>query len=447
MTDKNLTRRDFIKKVGLLGAAVGFPSIIPASALGKNGFVSPSNRITMGSIGLGGMGSGNTRGFLDRRSVQVVALCDPCRKINKYGYGHNETRGWEPMKADVDKKYSERFGSDYKGCDIYEDFRDLIARKDIDAITTATPDHWHALIAVAAVRSGKDVYGEKPLTRRVEEGRILANAVREYGRVWQTGSWQRSASHFLRVAELVRNGYIGKVHTVKIGLPANNYLAKVPAEPIPENFNWDLWLGPAPRAEYSHHRAFTTWRFISDYSSGKIGDWGAHHIDTMHWALGYDMSGPVSIKPTKIEWPKDGLFDHPVHYTMEAKYPNGETVIISDEFKNGIEFFSDKGRMFVDRSYVEADPKTLWKEQIKVGDERLYYSRNHTDNFIDCVKNRRLSSTDIEVAHRSNTVTLLGEIAYRVGREIKWDVKTETIANDKQASELLRAVYRAPWVL
>ncbi len=445
--NKKLSRRHFLKQIGVLGAVVGFPTIIPSSVLGRNGYVAPSNRIVMGSIGLGGMGTGNTNTLLGKSNVQLVALCDPCRRSNLYGYDHKGTFGWEPMKERIEKRYSERYGKDYKGCDIYTDFRELIARKDIDAITTATPDHWHALIAIAAIRSGKDVFGEKPLTRRVTEGRALVNAVKEYGRVWQTGSWQRSSGHFLRVCELVRNGYVGKVHTVKIGLPANNYLAPVPSEPIPDGFDWEMWLGPAPHADYCHHRAFTTWRFISDYSHGKIGDWGAHHVDTMHWALGYDFSGPVSIRPVKIVWPKDGLFDHPTHYTMEAIYPRGEKVLISDEYKNGIEFFSDKGRMFVDRSGVESDPKTIWREQVKIGDTRLYRSTDHMDNFLDCVRNRRASATQIEIAHGSNAVTLLGEIAYRVGREIKWDPKTETIANDSQATALLSPTYRAPWTM
>lgn len=434
-----MKRKDFLKG---LGAAVFFPTIIPASALGKNGFVAPSNRIQMGSIGLGGMGSGNSKNFLGHKEVQMVALCDPCMRSNQYGYGHRDTKGAEVFK-EVHKL------NDAK---IYTDFRELIARGDIDAVATATPDHWHALIGIACANAGIDVYGEKPLTRTVEEGRRLSDAVRRNGIIWQTGSWQRFGRDFIHAAELIRNGAIGKVKHVSIRLPANNEIKPLSPEPVPSNLDWEMWLGPAAYADYHPFRAFTTWRFFSDYSAGKIADWGAHHLDITQWALGYDFQGAKTIEPLETKWQNDGFYDLPTVFNVRFTYERGEVVDMTcrKDAEEGIVFTGENGTIWIDRGRFASDPITLVNEKIPVDGVRLNgreYTGDHIRNFLWSVRNRKATATDIETAHRTNTGCLLGEIAYMTGRKITWDWKTETIIGDSQASRLLTRSYRGDWKL
>ncbi len=441
-----MKRRHFIKTIG---AAVAFPTLIPASALGRDGFVAPSNRIAMGSIGLGGQGSGNTRNFLGDKRVQLVALCDVCKRSNRYGYGHNNTCGAEVFKE-----------QNRLDVPIYNDFRELIARPDIDAVTTATPDHWHAIIDIACANAGKDVHGEKPLTRTVTEGRYLCDAVRRNGIIWQTGSWQRSVREFWYACELVRNGAIGKVKLIKIGLPSNAEVPPLKPEPIPEELDWDMWLGPAQYADYHPFRAFTTWRFFSDYSAGKIADWGAHHLDIAHWAMGYDLSGPVKIEPIEVPldkngnkpklWQKDGFYDLSMNFNVRFTYERGEVVEMSNRHKMGLEIIGEDGTIWVDRGRLASSPSNIVDIKISpTEDTRLYglENPNHIGAFIDSVLNRRLAVTDIETAHRTNTGCLLAEIAYTTGRTINWDYKNEKIIGDEQASRMLSRAYRGNWQL
>lgn len=432
-----MDRRSFIKG---MGAAIFMPAIIPASALGKDGFVAPSNRVVMGSIGLGGMGSNNTSSFLGDKRVQVVALCDPCMSDNRYGYGHNNTCGAEVFKQ----------RKNLKDAKIYTDFRELLAREDIDAITTATPDHWHAIIGIACANAGKDVYGEKPLTRTIEEGRYLSNAVLRNGIIWQTGSWQRSRHDFWYAAELVRNGAIGKVKLIKIGLPSNNKVPPLAPEKVPDTLDWNMWLGPAADVEFHPYRAFTTWRFFSEYSAGKIADWGAHHLDIAQWAMGYHMQGAKTIEPIHVEWQKDGFYDLPTSFAVRYTYERGEVVEMSDKYPMGLEIIGENGTIWVDRGRLASNPITIIDEKIKPSSERIYgleVPGSHQSAFIDSVLNRRATITDIETAHRTNTGCLLGEIAYRTGRKIVWDWKTEKIIGDEQASRLCSRAYRGNWQL
>lgn len=432
-----MDRRSFIKG---MGAAIFLPTIIPASALGRDGFIAPSNRVVMGSIGLGGMGSNNTRSFLGDKRVQLVALCDPCMKDSRYGYSHNNTCGALAFKEKNNL-------TDVK---IYKDFRELLARSDIDAITTATPDHWHAIIGIACANAGKDVYGEKPLTRTIQEGRYLANAVLRNGVIWQTGSWQRSLRDFWYAAELVRTGAIGKVKLIKIGLPRNNSIKPLAPEPVPETLDWDLWLGPAAYADFHPFRAFTTWRFFTEYSAGKIGDWGAHHLDIAQWAMGYHMQGAKTIEPLNVSWPKDGFYDSPSTFTVRYTYEKGEVVEMSDKYPMGLEIIGEKGTIWADRGRLASNPISIIDTKIDPKGERVHgleVPGSHQSAFIDSVLNRRATITDIETAHRTNTGCLLGEIAYRTGRTIKWDWKTEKIIGDEQAQRLCSRAYRGNWQL
>ncbi len=433
-----MKRRDFIKGIG---AALALPTIIPASALGKNGFIAPSNRVVLGSIGLGGMGSSNTNNFTSDKRVQLVALCDPCDIDNRYSYSHNQTSGAVHYKES--RKLTD--------LTIYKDFRELLARKDIDAITTATPDHWHAIIGIACANAGKDVYGEKPLTRTIEEGRMLVNAVKRNGIIWQTGSWQRSNYEFLQTTELVRSGAIGKVKLVKIGLPKNERVKPMAPEPVPSTLDWEMWQGPAARTDFHHYKAFTTWRFFSEYSAGKIADWGAHHLDIAQWAMQYNLEGPKTIEPLEVDWPTDGFYDLPSHFKVRFTYERGEVVEMSDDNVAGLEIIGEKGTIYADRGRVATKPLSIVDTKIpytgKVYGTEAANQSKHYKAFIDSVLDRRATVTDIENAHRTNTGCLLGEIAYTVGRKITWDWKTEKILNDPQAQRLCSRAYHGNWQL
>lgn len=433
-----MKRREFVSNMVKGMAAVGFPTIIPASAIGRDGKVAPSNRVTMASIGLGTQGTSNTRNFVSDPRVQLVALCDVNNSKGKqyYGYQNNETKGLQ---------YALTL---FKGVDTYNDFREVLARPDIDAITTATPDHWHAVIAQSCVAAGKDVFGEKPLTRTIREGKALRDMVLNSGCIWQTGSWQRSLPNFVQAVEIVRNGILGDVKHVKIGLPGNFKAEVLDAQPVPEGMDWEMWQGPAPHtSSYNPRKVFTRWRGVSDYSAGKIADWGAHHLDITHWALGFDKTGPLEIIPSHVEMPKDGFSDQPLKFTLEFHYKGGVVVEMSDGFKNGVEFFGTKGKMFVTRGNIYGDPVDVVR-RIAPRQERVYPIRNfHFSAFIDSVLDRRKAVTDIDIAHRTNTGCLLGEIAYRVNRPIKWNPETEQIEGDEAAARLCDRAYTAPWQL
>ncbi len=436
-----MKRRDFLKNIAKAGVLAGFPTIIPASALGKDGAVAPSNRVTLGLIGCGGMGISNGKNFRADKRVQMAALCDVnFAEVNQYTYKHNSRSGM-PEAKDI-------FGD----LPAYNDYRELLARKDIDIVCNSTPDHWHAIIGIDAVRAGKDVYGEKPLTRTIDEGKRLRDIVVNSGRVWQTGSWQRSLPNFIHAAELVRNGAIGEIKHIKIGLPGNESVADLPEEKVPEGFDWERWQGPAPLTSYHPYKAFTTWRFISDYSCGKIGDWGAHHLDIAHWAMGLDETGPLEIIPTEVKWPTTGFYDQPTLFKIEYHYKGGLVIEMSNTFKNGVEFFGKDGVIFVSRGALASTPYTVAEKILPRTSEttRLYPVKGdvtHIGMFIDSVLDRRVTSTDIKIAHRSNSVCMLGEIAYRLGRPFKWNPEKETIENDPKAAAYCSRAYRAPYQL
>lgn len=433
-----MKRREFVSNMLKGAAVVGFPTLIPASALGKDGFVAPSNGVTMASIGLGTQGTSNTRQFVGDKRVQLVAICDVNNSKGKqyYGYKNNGTSGLQnALKL-------------FKDVDVYNDFREVAARPDIDTITTATPDHWHAIIAQTCIANGKDVFGEKPLTRTIREGIALRDMILGSGCVWQTGSWQRSLPNFVQAVELVQNGVLGDVKYVKIGLPSNFVGEVLKPQPIPEGMDWEMWQGPAPHTDfYNPCKTFTRWRGVSDYSAGKIADWGAHHLDITHWALGFDNSGPLEIIPTDVVMPTEGFSDQPLKFKVEFHYRGGVVVEMSDSFRNGVEFYGTKGKMFVTRGNIFGDPTEIVR-RISAREERAYPIRNfHFSAFIDSVIDRRKTVTDIDVAHRTNTGCLLAEIAYRLNRPIKWNPEKEEIVGDEMAARMCDRAYTAPWQL
>ena len=392
--NEKLNRRQFIKRgTGVAISAFAIPSIVPASVLGKSDQISPSNKITMGFIGVGWMGTDNLSNFLTEPDSHIVAVCD----VDK-----NHLLNAKRM---VDREYH---NSD---CASYQDFRELLERDDIDAVALGLPDHWHAIPAIAAAKAGKDVYGEKPLTHTLVEGRAICEAVKRYKRIWQTGSWQRSQSHFRFACELVRNGRIGKIHTVEVGLPSGHadFEGTRGQEAItspPPELDWDLWLGPAPFAPYAKARVHKNWRWVLDHGGGQLMDWVGHHLDIAHWGFGYDRSGPIEIEGYG-EFPKTGLWNSPTKYRIDAKYANDVHMIIAGghadicDNRGGTKWIGEDGWIWVNRSGVDAQPKHLLREKFGQNDIHLYESPGHWRNFLDCIKSRNETIAPCEVAHRS----------------------------------------------
>ncbi len=415
----NFNRRQFLK--GVAGAAVAAPVTVPSSVFGAD---APSNRITFGCIGLGGKGSGNMRSFNGNRGTQVVAVCD-------VDASH---RGRACKSIGLDAGAS------------YRDFRDLLARDDIDAVSIATPDHWHVPTSIAAVRAGKDVYCEKPLTLTIAEGRELADEVKRYGRVLQTGSQQRSGREFHRACELVVNGRIGKLHTMRVGIAGNNRKCEPTwtPEPVPEGFDYDMWLGPAKWAPYHHQRCHYQFRFILDYSGGQMTNWGAHHLDIAQWGNQADDTGPVEIRG-KGEFPETGLFTTAKKAEVEYTYANGVKMFLSRG--GGTRFEGTEGWIYVNRGRLQAEPESILDSKIGPNEAHLYESRNHKQNFLDCIKSRKDPICTAEIGHRSSTVCHLGNIAMLLDRPLKWDPKAERFIGDEEANRMTGRPRRAPWML
>jgi predicted dehydrogenase len=423
---RRITRRDFVRGAA---AAVAAPAIVPASVFGQDGRPAPSDRITMACIGLGNQGNANFGNFLNRPEVQMVAVCD-VRKEKR-----------EEFRARVEKHY----GDNFKGCDAYNEFELIMARPDIDAVMIGTPDHWHALITIAACRSGKDVYCEKPLSLTIREGQAMRDAVRRYGRVFQTGSQQRSSDEFHRACEFVRNGRIGKLLTVHVNIGNTSSDKIFPEEPVPPGFDWNRWLGPAPWRPYNAEACSGNFgggfRLVRDYSGGMMTDWGAHHFDITQWGVGADDSGPVQVDPPS----PDGM---PLVYT----YANGvkayhAKVDGKGEKVNGVLFTGTDGKIEVNRGHFRSWPNDLSKEPLGQGEVKLYKSRDHHKNFLDCVRERLRPICDVEIGYRSVTVCHLGNLAYWLKRTIRWDPVKEEIVGDPAAARWMERPMRAPWRL
>ena len=431
----NINRRQFLKKASSVAVASAvFPYLVPSSALSKAGSIAPSNQVVIGCIGVGGMGVHNMNAFLNESDVQIAAVCDV------------DASHLENAANIVNKKY------DNLDCAVYRDFRGLLGRDDIDAVSIATPDHWHAIPAIAATASGKDIYGEKPLSHNLAEGRAICEAVKRYNRVWQTGSWQRSRSNFRFACELVLNGRIGKVHTVEVGLPSG------PGKSVrtrwsedacapPEELDYDFWLGPAPYATYCPARVHSNWRWHLDYGGGQLMDWIGHHVDIAHWGLGLDYTGPVEVEGYG-KYPRTGLWNSATQYRVTTKYASGVSMIIDSDIHGGTKWVGEDGWVWVNREgRIEASPKTLLKERFTPDEINLHRSSNHHRNFLDCVKSRGTTLTPCEIAHRSATPGHLGQIAMKLNRKIKWDPEKEHIIADPEAQRLLSRPMRSPWRL
>jgi len=435
------TRREFIKSATAAGTAAALPAFIPSTVLGAN---APSNRTTLGCIGVGRMGSGDMRSFMGFDEVQVVAVCDVDANRARNALGL------------VERKYGKgKKDGSYKGCKTYGDFREVVARDDIDAVMICTPDHWHMLPAIAAAKAGKDIFVQKPLSLTIEEGRALSDTVRRYGNIVQVGSQQRSDSRFRFACELVRNGRIGKLHTVKVGCGADPPTGLHAPMPVPDNLDYNMWLGPAPWAPYTEARVHPRkgygrpgWLRISDYGAGMVTGWGAHHMDIAQWGMGAENTGPVEIE-AEAEFPKDGLWDVHGPFRIDYTYANGVKVIFADSRKNkqGVLFEGTEGWVYARRGRIDAHPKSLLKSKILPGELHLYQSRSHKGNFLECIRSRAETVAPAEVGHRSCSACLLGNIAMRLPRKLKWDPEREQFLNDPEANRWISKPMRSPWHL
>ncbi len=423
----HFSRRQFLKST--TAAALAVPTLLPSSVWAAA--TSSNKRIALGFIGMGRQNQSLVKGFRHNRDVQIVAVCDV------------DTTRREHAKKAVEDYYAARTDrASFKGCDPYEDFRELIARKDIDAVVIATPDHWHATQVITAADAGKDVYCEKPLSLTIREAREMVKAIRRNQRVFQTGSMQRSSREFLKACELVRNGHIGKVKTVIVGVGGPSKWCDLPEEPLEPGLDWDFWLGPAALRPYNSilsprgvHDFFPNWRNYREYSGGMMTDWGAHHFDIAQWGLGMDDSGPVEIIPPEDPKAQTGL---------RYLYANG-VEMIHDSSKNGVTFIGTEGKIFVDRGKFEAEPESIGEEPLGDKAIRLYASSNHLRDWLDCVRTRKRPICDVQIGCRSVTVCHLGNLAYWNHRRLKWDPKKEEFIGDKEANTWLDRPKREPW--
>ena len=456
MMKKNtpVSRRQFLAA----SAGLAFPMIVPSSVLGLGKRPAPSNRINVACIGYGTIAHATTTNFLRDDRVQLVAVADVNRKSGNYGYrGEKEGGRLVGMQA-VNEYYAAAEGRlYYNGCRAYEDFRDMIDREDIDAVNISTPDHWHAVMAVYCANRKIHVYGQKPLSLTVDEGRKMAKAVARNKITWQTGSQQRSEVYFRMAVEFVRNGRIGKLKTIRMGLPGgrsdfNQMGDRQSPEEVPMGLNYDLWEGPAPHREYRPALLPLNWRHNFDYSGGMITDWGAHHVDIAQWAMDMDHSGPVKFDNFKSNIP-DGkeIFNTATEYHFECTYENGVKMIVSDtnEHPQGITFEGEDGKsIFVKRGKIEMNPKELVREKIQDDEIRVYKSTNHVGNFLDCIESGEVTAAPIEASHRSISICHLANIALRLGREsLEWDPKKERVLNDEAANKMLSRPLRGGWKL
>lgn len=447
------SRRQFLKTA----AVAAFPAIVPSTVFGQN---SPSNRINVGAIGVGRISRGHDlASLLKYDTCRVMAVCD--LDSNRVELG----------KKLVNDTYAKQTGKPYDGVKGYGSHVDLLANKDVDAVVISTPDHQHAFLAVAAVRAGKDVYLQKPASLTIAEGRFLADTVKKSGRIFQIGSQQRSLSpwtQFHKTCELVRNGRIGKLQQVEIGLPGDPSGPDAPEMPVPKNLNYDAWLGSTPFKYYTEIRVHPQkgfdrpgWLRCEQFGAGMITGWGAHHVDTAHWGMDTELTGPVEVWGT-AEFPKSGLWDVHGPFKTEARYANGMTMTISGDLPNGIRFIGSDGWIFVTRddTVTDSDPVTKEKlpplvasnpkiltSEIGPNEVHLYRSPEQHLNWLECIKSRKETIAPVEIAHRACSTCLIHHIAMKTGRRLKWDPKAERFIGDDAANAMLSRPQREHYKL
>jgi myo-inositol 2-dehydrogenase/D-chiro-inositol 1-dehydrogenase len=447
----SITRRDFGKAVAATTTALAFPLIVPSSVFGAN---APSNRLRIAQIGCGRIARGHDMpGTFKAGGVDYVALCDVDSKRVREG-------------KELTEQFYREAGGSAPEISTHQDYRELLAREDIDAVVISTPDHSHAELALASVLAGKDVYLQKPFTMTLSEGILLRNAVARTGRILQVGSQQRSTTQFRRACELVRSGRIGRVRRVEIGLPIDPTKPDDPVQPVPPNLDYSAWLGPTPFAYYTQQRVHPQngyeerpgWLRHESYCLGMITGWGSHHYDTMHWALDTELTGPKRVEG-RAEFPTNKIWNVHGAYEVELVYPDDIVVRVSDKLPNGLKFYGDDGWIWVTREGTTtasdpaspgaklppldaSDPKLLAEEGVKV---QLPRSAEHHANWIEAVRTRQQPIAPAPVGHRSNSACIVSWIAMKLGRPLTWDAKAERFVNDDQANSMLSQPEREPY--
>lgn len=418
----SVSRREFLHSAAV--AAAG-PLILSATSRAE-----ANDRVQLGFIGVGMMGRGHLANFLGRAEVQVVAVCDVV-EARRDSAGHM-----------VESRYAKEKRTKFNGCRVFNDFRKLLAYKDVDAVVIATPDHWHSIPCIRAAEANKDIYCEKPLTHDIGQGRKIIDAVRQAKRVLQTGSQQRSefGGLFRKAVEYVRNGRIGKVKTVRVGVGEPAIACNLPVQEIPRGTDWEMWLGPAPKRGYHEelcpkgiHQRFPAWRRYREYGGGGLADMGAHHFDIAQWALDMDGSGPVLIEP-----PKDKSTTG-----LRFVYKNGVEMFHGGP--NGCTFEGTAGTIYVDREKIVSTPASILKQPLTDGDSRVYFSSDHRKNWLECLRSRKDPICPPEVGHRSASICHLGNIGYWLRRNLKWDPEAEKFIADDEANGLVSLSPREPW--
>lgn len=432
------TRRSFL---GRAAAGIAFPTIIPGSALGLDGATAANERIRMAFVGLGNRGIGVMDAFLNHSDVQGVAVCDVHdHHYRERTWGDGRALGRLPGKDLVDKKYG------HTDCRAYADFRELLEREELDAILVATPDHWHSVITLAAIEAGLDVYCEKPITHKFAEGQAIYRAVATNETVFQVGSQQRSEPVFRQAVEIVRNGHLGKLVRVEVGLPAGHSeaLGSTEVMEIPAGLDYEAWCGPSPVLPYMKARHHRWWRWHTAYGGGNLMDWIGHHNDIAHWGMGCENSGPVRVEAKGWTWPETEVYDTPIDYEVHSEYANDVTCVISSSLRKGTKWMGENGWVWVDRGSIEASHPEWLAEGFAAGDWKAYRSPGHQRNFLDCVRSRETTAAPAENGHRSITPGHLGWVSAKLERALRWDPENETVRDDEEAmNELMKVDYRA----
>jgi predicted dehydrogenase len=444
------SRRTFLKNVGAAAMAPLAFRIIPASALGADGATPPSNRIALGLIGVGMVGQGHLRGFLHEAEAQVVAVCDVDR--------------WrrENAQATTEQAYADRRTSGvYRGCAAYNDLRDLLARDDIDAVFIATGDRWHGVATVLAAKAGKDIYVEKPISLTIAEARAMVEAVRRYGRVCQSGLQQRSTREFRLACQLVRDGALGKIQAVYVSGPGTSAEVNLPAEPVPDSLDWDLWLGPAPWRPFNHRFVYlgqplnvVPWDFCRDFGGGNLTSGTVHAFDVVQWGLGMDQAGPIEVIPPgtgsypdlTFKYP-DGVFVQVVPGRLDPrKHPIPQGWEESTPIQVfGALFVGERGWIHVGREgYLQSFPADVIKNY-PAGYDRLIAGESHHRNWFEAIRTRGRPACDVAVGCQSTIVAHLGCIACWTGRALKWDPAGEQFLGDDEANRMRSRAMREPW--
>ncbi|HET6205804.1 MAG TPA: Gfo/Idh/MocA family oxidoreductase [Terracidiphilus sp.] len=451
-----VTRRRVLKTGLKTSIALSMPTIVPATVFGQ---YAPSKRINIGAIGTGRISRVHDMpGILQYDNARIIAVCDL------------DAHRVEEGKTLVNDFYTNKSGKPCDGVTGYANYHELLANKDIDAVVISTPDHWHALIGIDAVRAGKDVYLQKPASLTIAEGRALSNAVQASGRILQVGSQQRSTIQFRYAAELVRNGRIGDLERVEVGLPGDPPGGNKTQMPVPAGFNFDMWLGETPSVYYTVDRVHPPqgygrpgWLRCRQFGAGMITGWGAHHIDSAHWAMNTEFTGPIEVWG-EAQFPDHGLWDVHGPFKTEALYANGVRMTVSGDFPNGIKFYGTKGWIFVSRgneqvtksdpvaklndatALASSDPKII-KSVIGPDEIHLYESKEQHGNWLECVISRREPISPVEMGHRACSTCLIHDMAMVLKRKLYWDPAVERFKNDEEANSMLSRPQRAPYVL